>query len=198
MSTWMIVPSDDDMMHKLNFHKYIDKVMGKNGKWRYIYEDTKKKVKNKVKQVSNNVNKAVKNVKNAVEDVADSVTGAVKNLYNKGKDAFNNAVRNLVTNAFMTEDTKKLGTTLYNEYLEQSYIYEQFIYENKIPENIIKESDKVTNWINNQTKKNSNKGFASIMKKSNKSYDSFKSMGNSYKKTGDPTSWLKKKKKKKV
>ena len=39
MSTWMIVPSDYDLEH--GFHKYIDKVMGPNGKWRYIYEKVK-------------------------------------------------------------------------------------------------------------------------------------------------------------
>lgn len=46
MSTWMIVPSDDDLEH--GFHKYIDKVMGPNGKWRYIYKKAKNKVEKAV------------------------------------------------------------------------------------------------------------------------------------------------------
>lgn len=45
MSTWVVMPSDDDVIHKNN--KYIDKIW-KNGKWRYIYDDVKSKVKNAI------------------------------------------------------------------------------------------------------------------------------------------------------
>lgn len=45
MSTWVVMPSDDDVIHG---HKYIDKIMGKNGKWRYIYYRAKTKAKNAI------------------------------------------------------------------------------------------------------------------------------------------------------
>lgn len=41
MSTWVIIPSDDDIEH--SFHKYIDKIRTASGKWRYIYYKAKKK-----------------------------------------------------------------------------------------------------------------------------------------------------------
>lgn len=34
MSTWAIIPADEDVIH--SSHKYIDKIMGKNGKWHRV------------------------------------------------------------------------------------------------------------------------------------------------------------------
>ena len=43
MSTWVIIPKDDDVVH--GFHKYLSKEWV-NGKWKYIYYDAKRQAKN--------------------------------------------------------------------------------------------------------------------------------------------------------
>lgn len=40
---YVILPTDQDIYHS-GSHKYIDKKMGKNGKWIYIYDTAKKKI----------------------------------------------------------------------------------------------------------------------------------------------------------
>ena len=46
MSNWAIMPSDSDIIHRQ--HKYIDKKMGKNGKWIYYYTTKPSSIKARV------------------------------------------------------------------------------------------------------------------------------------------------------
>ena len=58
----MIVPSEEDIEHK--YHKYIDKVRGKNGKWRYIYSKAKSVVGITQKKNLEQANKDLRSAKN--------------------------------------------------------------------------------------------------------------------------------------
>lgn len=50
MMNYIIAPSDNDIIHGGGgSHKYIDRVMGKNGKWRYIYKRAAQKTKYAIK-----------------------------------------------------------------------------------------------------------------------------------------------------
>lgn len=64
MSTWYIVPSEEDLQHGA-FHKYVDKVMGPNGKWRYIYDNAKHAVTRGVNSAYHNVYRRMQQAKAA-------------------------------------------------------------------------------------------------------------------------------------
>lgn len=157
MSTWMIVPSNDDMMHKLNFHKYIEKVKTKSGKWRYIYNRAKKKVKeavglqqreklvnaekevNKLKsgayKNSNNVNalKILKERSKAVKEYQKTFLGFFESIgstiYVLARDAYEN-----VKDKILTKFEKKNGINSYNKIVNEIKVNEIKVNEAKINE----------------------------------------------------------------
>lgn len=63
MSTWMIIPKDDDVVH--GFHKYLSKEWV-NGKWKYIYYDAKRQAKNVKNKMENAVNRTKRKINKAI------------------------------------------------------------------------------------------------------------------------------------
>lgn len=95
MSTWVIIPSDDDVMHKS--HKYIEKVRTTKGGWRYIYKKPKYKTNSK-NSFGLEERKKMKEAEKATEEAKNTHANNV---------AANEVARKNRMNSNLTEEQKK-------------------------------------------------------------------------------------------
>lgn len=157
MSTWVIMPSDDDIEH--SFHKYIDKIRTASGKWRYIYYKSKKNVRNAIglnqkkkleiaegglqkaanklkKSDSKNVQKdydAAKQYKEKYdkrkEEFNDTLLGKIDSVKDKGLKIFDN----IFGTNLSKDDLSKVNLRTTNErYIPEDIIKETVISEKRI------------------------------------------------------------------
>mgnify|MGYP003300900078 CR=1 FL=1 len=143
MSTWAIIPSDDDIEH--SFHKYIDKIRTASGKWRYIYYKTKKNARNavglnqkkKLEIAESGLKKAINKLeKSDYNNVQKDYDAAVqyREKYDKRKEEFNNTLLGKISSVkdeglkifdslFETNLSKVDLSTINLRYVNDSYRY---------------------------------------------------------------------------
>lgn len=154
MSTWVIMPSDDDIEH--GFHKYIDKIRTASGKWRYIYYKTKKNARNAVGlNQKKKLEIAEGGLKKSVDKLEKSDNSNVqknydaakqhKEKYDKRKEEFNNTLLgkiDSVKNKGLKIFDDLFGTNLSKEDLSKvnlRHTNKHYIPEDTIKENVISE-----------------------------------------------------------
>lgn len=107
MNTWVIISSDSDMVHSLGFHKYIDKIRTKTGKWRYIYKKNNE-LRNKVQANTKMRQRMVENIQKReaqIRNTEDQIIKAARNSDSEKMTRYASDLRKLNLQADVTRES---------------------------------------------------------------------------------------------